>query len=168
MHDFIKLIDVIIWPATIILILYWFKSPLQAVFGRLNKLDASASGISLSFSEKLAQAKQKAINLSHSGGKPKSGPNIQPKIESENLKKVKAQESELRSMLAEKANNAHIPTSGLSMADLSKKLKEKGQLQFEKAELIEMFSELASSANEHITSSQLNDITLIYETIKNQ
>lgn len=168
MHDLIKLIDVVIWPLTIILILYWFKRPLQAVFGRLNKLDASASGISLSFSEKLEQAKQKAISLSQSEGKSKSGPGIQPKIESENLRKVKAQEAEIRAILAEKADKVNISSSGLGLRDLSKKLKEKGQLQYEKAELIDMFSDLASSANENITTSQFNDITLIYETIKNQ
>ena len=94
MDNLIKLIEIIIWPATLLLILSWFKDPLKSVFGRMNKLDASASGISVSFSEKLEQAKNKAFDLSRSKGVAKSTTDINPRFESENLKKAREYMSE--------------------------------------------------------------------------
>lgn len=57
-NQLIQLIDVIIWPLTLLTILGWFKNELRSFFGNLKKIEAGADGIVLeSFEAQLSKAR---------------------------------------------------------------------------------------------------------------
>lgn len=57
-EQFIRLLDVIIWPMTLLIILSWFKTELQGFFSNLKKIQASADGVVFeSFDQQLSKTR---------------------------------------------------------------------------------------------------------------
>lgn len=55
----IRLLDVIIWPLTLLIILSWFKSELQGFFKNLKKIQAGADGVSFeSFERQFSKTRE--------------------------------------------------------------------------------------------------------------
>ena len=166
MNSFIHLIEVIIWPVTILTILFWFRSQLKSNLSRLNSFDASASGVSMSFSERLEQAKQMAQSISVSSTA-KDGVGINPGA-SKNYQELKQLSSKMQANLQAEAQASNIATQGKSMDEIVSSLKESGKMKFEKAQLINSFFELSNAAEKNISDHQLKDLESIYDVITKQ
>lgn len=157
----IALLDVIIWPSTVLIFIYWFRKPFRVVFSRLNNIDASATGISMSFSEKVSAAKKKAETLINSTAQSKGGISINPGIKDEITNMKNKLESEMNAIAAGKG----IDVQGLDIVKTTEVLKKKGIVNIEKANLIHAFLDISGSAHEHIPNDEMEDIKMIYKTI---
>ncbi len=163
MDSMVALLDVIIWPITLLIIIFWFRKPLQNVFGRLNNLSASASGINVSFSEKLAEAKQKVFELSTKSIS-KDGPSINDGKEKKAFD-FKPMINELKNSLIQKAISNNIPFEGKNAKALLSTLKEKGIVMYEKASLINTFLELSEASTGPTTDQEKKDVQMIFDSI---
>lgn len=160
----IDLLEVVIWPGTILIILYWFRAQFKTVFSRVTDIQASATGVSMSFSEQLEATKKLARRISGDGTS-KSSPLIDVSPDNARLKEVKSLEGGVKAHLLEIAQNANIEIGDKSIRSLNENLKEKGLLQFNKSKLISSFIDLTSSATAAVTEEQLNDVKEISKII---
>ena len=78
----IRIIEIIIWPATLIVVLILFKKNIKSIFDRVGSFEASATGLSMTFQEKIEETKKlvpitaSASNSNSGGSKSKSSVKI--------------------------------------------------------------------------------------------
>ena len=161
MKSLINILEVIIWPGTLLLVIFWFRKQLQTVFSRLNNIDASATGVSMSFSDAVAAAKRKALNLAGENIS-KSTTSIKPSMVSEIGSMKKSILQDLRKI----ATNNNIKTEGQDLKSLNDKLTSGGMIIHEKSALIKAFIDIDKLAHKDINSQELEDVKLIFKTIQ--
>ena len=59
----IRIIEIIIWPATLIVVLILFKKNIKSIFDRVGSFEASATGLSMTFQEKIEETKKSDARL---------------------------------------------------------------------------------------------------------
>jgi hypothetical protein len=70
-QDVIKLIEVLIWPLSLVIVILMFRKNISASFNRLGSITASSSGLSLNF-ESALEAAQEVFEQGDSSGSSKS------------------------------------------------------------------------------------------------
>lgn len=163
MNQFIHLIEALIWPITILIILYWFRKEFRSNLGRLQSFDASASGVSIAFSERLEKAKKMAKTLTAATAK--SGSHIHVTQKPGYQQQLKKMATTVHEKLVSQASTSSIDVTGLSTIDLSSALVEIGSMQFEEAQLINTFTQLCATAQDDLTDEQFRDIQSIFKVI---
>ncbi len=159
-----ELLRVIIWPLTLLIIVFRFRTFFGGAINRVQSIDASASGISMTFQNKIDEAK---VLLS------KMRPQLKPMAKSASVEisqsayeRVVQIKKELENLLTEKAKSQGIQAEKYNPTNLSAQLTEIGLLTFQQQKAINAALDLANSANSAITPDQALVIEQLYETVK--
>ena len=172
----IRIIEIIIWPATLIVVLILFKKNIKSIFDRVGSFEASATGLSMTFQEKIEETKKlvpitaSASNSNSGGSKSKSSVKI-PVGRKKSRKGQTPYESllgirdVLNNQIILKAQKHNINTKNLSSIEISNKLKEIGALTIQKAKAFQALIELTNSADSSISQDQVNQVDQLLENL---
>lgn len=170
----IRIIEIIIWPATLIVVLILFKKNIKNIFDRVGSFEASATGLSMTFQEKIEETKKLVpINASNSnGGGSKSKSSVKIPVGRKKLKKgqtpyqsLLAIRDSLNNQIILKAQKHNISTKNLSSVEISNKLKEIGGLTIQKTKAFQALIELTNSADPSISQDQVNQVDQLLENL---
>ncbi len=158
---FIKLVDIIIWPMTLLIILGWFRTELKSFFGNLKKIEASADGFILeSFEKQLAKTR----DLFNDGGTAKSArpiggkePVFRRDLTMSPLEQLQKWDSQLRSQILTKSR-----TDGKTAEEALASLKTQGVITFSDFERLEQLLGLGKHTPTQVSQSLLTELETFY------
>lgn len=164
----IRLIEVIIWPFCFLLILLIYKSHFARAIQRIGSIKADATGISMVFDQKIEAAKNLAKQIAPNNTQKMSTEIL---VNPENINRhpfdqLKKMQFELENKLKKIADQFNIPPGNLNPSEGLQKLKEIGAISIQNVKLIEMFLDIANSADKGITLKHLGDCKTIYNAIQ--
>ncbi len=162
--DLVQLISVIIWPLTLLIIVFKFKSFFGRAINRMQSLDASASGISMTFQNKLDEAKTLLSKMAPQLGD--SAKSVTISRQSSPYERVLKVKKELEEFLNQMALNHGIEAKNHNPSNLSSRLSEIGLITFQQQKVINAALDLANSANPAITDDQAQVVEQLYATVK--
>lgn len=158
----IELIQVLVWPVTLLIILFLFRRYFKEAMQRLGSINAGASGISLNFSKKIEEAKQIAKALTPISGVPSAA--INPTDTS--TKTPRQQLTEIRknidTTLQNLATANKLPLNDKDTLAMTNELKDVGIIPIDKARLVEALVALTETPNANVTQDQVNEIRALY------
>ena len=162
----LKLLEIIIWPATLFVIILLFRKQFKDAMERLGSFKADATGISMSFEPKLDAAK-KIFSALKPEGTAKSTVSLHESTSftgspQEQLRQIK---TELHNSLVELAEEANINPSGKSTAALNRELADRSIVKKDSYHLIEALLDVIAAAPPSITQSQVSEIKQMYNSI---
>ena len=153
------LIQVLVWPITLVVCLALFRRYLADVISRVGSFKAGSSGLEMTFQNKL-ESIQALPALKPAEGISKSAGQIQ--IQGGGLGTPYEQLLELRDVLnnklTNKAKELNIPSTNITSLALSDKLKEVGGLTIQQAKAFNALIDLTNTASPEITQSQVNQV----------
>ncbi|MEH6407519.1 MAG: hypothetical protein V7767_09575 [Leeuwenhoekiella sp.] len=162
-QQIIELISVIIWPVTFLIIIFKFKTFFGGAINRMQSINASATGLSMTFENKIDQAKALLVKL---------GPQPTSKAKSiiipdgstpySDVLKIKTQ---LEKLITEKAEAYNISSSDKNPMSLTSKLAEIGLLTLQQARAINAALDIANSADKNLTASQADIVQQLYDRV---
>ena len=170
----INIIEIVIWPATLVVVLVLFKNNITGVIDRIGSFEASATGLSMTFQEKIEETKKLVpLNISNSnGGGSKSKSSV--KIPAGRKKSKKGQtpyqsllaiRDALNKQIILKAQQHDLNTKDLGSIEISNKLKEMGGLTIQKTKAFQALIELTNSADPSISQDQVNQVDQLLENL---
>ncbi|PHQ30249.1 hypothetical protein [Leeuwenhoekiella nanhaiensis] len=162
--DLVQLISVIIWPLTLLIIVFKFKSFFGGAINRMQSLDASASGISMTFQNKLDEAKTLLSKMAPQLRD--SAKSVTVSAQGSPYERVLKVKKELEEFLNQKARNHGIEATNQNPSNLSSRLSEIGLITFQQQKVINAALDLANSANPSITDDQAQVVEQLYATVK--
>lgn len=163
-QEVINLLDVIIWPITLIVALILFKRNLASIIQRLGSFEAGATGISLSFQNKIEATKQLLLPGAN-GTQSKSATSINARENTPFHQLLDIREA-LNGQMIHKAQLNDIPTGDTSSLELNEKLKEIGGITLKNAQVFEALMDLTGSGDTTISQSQVDEVKNLYDTIQ--
>lgn len=161
----IKLIEVIIWPLTIVIILLIFRKQFQDIFGRIGSMKATSTGIEFSFEKKIIAAKQllKSINPMRKSKGIRTEIHVNDKSPYQQLNEMDLQLVQRLKYLAQTNDVKLTAESGIEICNQLKRI---GIILLPTAKLITAFFEISINANNSFNQSHLNDVKEIYNEIQ--
>ncbi|SDB36024.1 hypothetical protein SAMN03097699_0897 [Flavobacteriaceae bacterium MAR_2010_188] len=157
---YIRLIEVLIWPLTLLVIILMFRKNFVSAFKRLGSFEASATGISMTFQEVADQAMELAQNV-----KPiaiaKSAVSLHRHDSSHDatpFEQVAEVQHEIEQTVNRLAENIKFETLNYSNSYIARKLEERGEINYKQYKLIESIESLISLSDKNITQKQVDDI----------
>jgi hypothetical protein len=170
----ISIIEIIIWPLTLIIILILFKNNITGIFDRVGSFEASATGLSMTFQEKIEETKKLVpidpLASISDGTKSKSSVKI-PVGRKKSMKgetpyqSLLAIRDDLNNQIIRKAQQHNLSTKNLSNIEISDKLKAMGGLTIQKAKAFQALIELTNSADPSITHDQVNQVYQLFQNL---
>ncbi|MAW95221.1 MULTISPECIES: hypothetical protein [unclassified Leeuwenhoekiella] len=163
--DLVQLISVIIWPLTLLIIVFKFKTFFGGAINRMQSLDASASGISMTFQNKIDEAKALLSKMApqiRAQSKSASGA-----VQGSPYERILNIKKELQKFIIDKAEACKIQTNGQDPASLTTQLAEIGALTFQQQQSITTTLDLVNSADHSVTDSQVVVVDQLYQSIRN-
>jgi hypothetical protein len=162
----IKLLEVIIWPGTLLIIILMFRSQFKNAMGRMGSFKADSTGISMTFEPKLDAAK-KVFAALKPGGSSKSTPKLQGTVAATGTPREQLDQiaSELKTTLVELGEEANLNVAGKPGKELCVELERSGVITHESGTLIATLLEVISAAPATISQSQADEITAMYRAI---
>lgn len=146
------LIDKIVWPLAVVVILLIYKKYLAGVISRVGSFSANASGISMTFQDKLDQLPKSVKLLT------KTGVNVVANSPNEQLRAIRSQmETDLKFF----ATKIGMDVTDLSMSEIFVQLKDKGKITNQKSKAFTALYELAGSTDPGISQSQVDQVKLM-------
>ncbi|MFO7672137.1 MAG: hypothetical protein R6V74_00330 [Lutibacter sp.] len=162
----IKLIEVIIWPLTLFMILFYFRKSFAGVFQRLGTLKVDSSGIAMSFEKELEATKSTfEINRPEIMGKEKSSFIIENTSNEPPFQQLMTIKQSLDKALIDLASEEGIDISDKSGIFLCNALEEKGVISKQKSELTKSLLKLVNMARMDISQSQMDIIKKMYNAL---
>jgi len=162
--DVVELLKVIIWPLTLLIIVFKFKTFFGNALNRMQSLDASATGISMTFQEKIEEAKN-LLNKSKGALQNRAKMSVSESNDSA-YKRVLDVKASLLDFLYEKARSKGINPEKYNPQNLSLHLAEIGLFTFQQQKAINTVFDLANSASPSITEDQAQIVEDLYDSIK--
>lgn len=156
---FVNLLEVVIWPLTLLVIIFLFRDNFKEILKRIASIEASATGISLTFKEVAEEAKELASAVTPLAIA-KSGIQINPRKESSKSPKeiIRSVQAEMESMLRQMGQEHGIPSNNLSTRDIAIALEQKNLLTYPQRKLIEHINRLIAISHDGVTDSQAKEI----------
>ncbi|NND52469.1 MAG: hypothetical protein HKN54_08680 [Flavobacteriaceae bacterium] len=151
-----ELVEVLAWPMAVVAILLIYKKYISGVISRVGSFKADASGISMTFQDKIEQAVSQAPKLLKSVSK--SGVSMMSDSPNDQLKKCNIQ---LENDLKRKGRRNNIDVSNLSVNELADKLIDTGGLTTQKAKAVKALYELTKANDPKISQSQVDQVKLM-------
>lgn len=157
----------VIWPFTLLIVFLIFRKQITKKMDKLNSIDASSTGISMSFEQELDEAIEEMVEAER---KPKiiakSGVRIgeEPKEE----RKVTPVESllgirdQMNQKLVKKAEASGIHTSGKSAAQLLDDLKSESVISNKEHKGLNRLLHLINAVDQNISQAQVNKVKLLF------
>ena len=165
MDVIIRILEIVIWPLTVLVIILLFRRQFNNAMSRLGSFEASATGVSMTFEPKLDQAK-KIFNELKPGGVKKSvsimgtdAPSGTP------MEQVTRLRNDIDSTLIELSRENNIDLSGKSTTVLCSELAGKGIISSDNGRLLGALLEVLNAANSNITQTQVDEIRQMYNSI---
>lgn len=159
--DYIKLIDILAWPVTMLFVLFGFRKYVSNAIKRVSSLSAGAGGVQMTFSEQILQAKNKIEDLK-SGVTSKSA-----QLNGDSNYSIDLKEKHLLTYLTDIANKNGIILENKDIFSSTELLKESGVMNIEQVEMIQTVHNLLKSAGPSISRKELGDLDdLIAEVTK--
>lgn len=162
--DVVELLKVIIWPLTLLIIVFKFKTFFGSALNRMQSLDASATGISMTFQEKIEEAKT-LLNKSKGALQNRAKMSVSESNDSA-YKRVLDIKASLLDFLSEKARSKGIKPEKYNPKSLSTHLAEIGLFTLQQQKAINTVFDLANSATPSITKDQAQIVEDLYDSIK--
>lgn len=158
----IQILDILIWPITLLIILFGFKQYVAHALKRINSFNAGVGGVSFTFSDKIAAAKEK-INQLQNGQIAKSG----GLLSDNQSTMVKELENELFSAIENKAKTVGVELESSIPKIAAEKLKETGIIPFETYQSVQIIDELIHdrAASNEMTDTQKSEIKQLIKNI---
>lgn len=160
----------IVWPITLLALIWIFRNHLKNLFGKLSSIDASSTGISLRFEQEIDTAIEELLPVEE-GPKfmSKSGVQIGQKEMEKEPQTPFHQIMELREKLSHniffKAQENNVSTKNKSSLDLSSELLNMGVISNSTSKHFKALINLTNASNENITKGQVNKVKLIYKNL---
>ncbi|MCW5519390.1 hypothetical protein J1N09_06045 [Aureitalea sp. L0-47] len=162
----VRLIEILIWPVTVLIIVLLFRSKIKGVIHRVGSFKASSSGVEMTFAPQLDAAKKmfkqlrpdsvsKSVTTLESSERPSGTPY-------EQLLQIKF---ELEQSLTELAQEASISITGKSSLQLCAELEKSGVINHENGQLMRSLLTVIDAANAGITQAQVDEINTMYKAI---
>ena len=174
-EQLIKIIEIIIWPATLVIVLFMFKKNITGIIGRIGSIEASASGLSMTFQEKIEETKKLLPEAVLSPSKDQSGTKSKSSLKIPSRKKKITGQTPYQTLLAirdalnkeiiMKAHQHDVNTKGKSSIEISNELKGIGVITIQKAKAFQSLLELTNSADPGISQDQANQVNHLYENL---
>lgn len=162
----IKLIEVIIWPLTLFLIIFFFRKSFAGVFQRLGTLKVDSSGIAMSFEKELEATKSTfEINRPEKMSKEKSSFIIENTSNEPPFQQLMTIKQSLDKALIDLASEEGIDVSDKSGIFLCNALEAKGVITKQKSELTKSLLKLVNMARMDISQSQMDIIKKMYNAL---
>lgn len=162
----IKLIEIVIWPFTLFLILFFFRKSFTGIFQRIGTFKVDSSGIEMSFEKVLEITKSTfEINRPETMGKGKSSFEIENTSNEPPFQQLMEIKQSLDKALIDLASEEGIDVSDKSGAFLCNALEAKGAISKQKSELTKSLLKVVNMARMDITQAHLNDIKKMYNAL---
>jgi len=162
----IKLIEIVIWPLTLFLILFFFRKNFEAVFHRLGTLKVDGSGIAMSFEKELEITKTTfEINRPEKMSTGKSSFNLENSSNDPPFQQLMAIKQSLDKALIDLASEEGIDVSDKSGVFLCNALETKGVISKQKSELTKSLLRVVNIARMDISQSHLDIIKKMYNAL---
>ncbi|MAP55334.1 MAG: hypothetical protein CL605_10560 [Altibacter sp.] len=161
----IKLIEVVIWPLTLLAILFYFRRSFQGVFKRMGSLKVDGSGIAMTFEKLLEDTKEKFKKT-----KPEAVAKGTANLHTQNevrtpFEQVMDIKILMENSLKELAEEAQLSTSGKTSITLAHELAQNNVISRENSELMRSLLILVNSAKPDISRRQAEEINVLYKAI---
>mgnify|MGYP001815898979 CR=1 FL=1 len=158
LQDIIKLLDVIVWPFTIIIVLFLFKKNLSNVIGRLGSFEASAQGISMTFQKKMEETANKLLPA----GKSKSSITITSGTPNEQLNALRLN---LEKQINDIAKRNNLETNNMRHIEIANKLVDAGGMTLQKSRAFSALHDLTNSGDSKVSQAQVDKVKLMIKEL---
>ena len=155
------LIQVIIWPITVLVGLLFFRKHLGSVISSLGTIKAGASGLEMTFQNKLDSVKDMiGLPENASGGTSKSSGKLNMNTNSSGSPYQQLMELRdvLNSKIVNRAKELNLSTDNSSSLALIDELNRVGGITFKKMNEFKALIDLTNSADQNLNQNQLNQI----------
>jgi len=150
---FLAVLEIVSWPVTLLFILLFFRKYFTSALARLGTLQAGASGITMTYDKKIANAKKLLKEIQPSSTS-KSSVGIKVKSNS-SYTKLMDLKMELNAGLIRLATENGIDCEGKTGAILNNELKESGIITLQRAHLIDSLMDVSNSADASFSKDHL-------------
>ncbi|MDP3945131.1 MAG: hypothetical protein Q8Q51_04480 [Lutibacter sp.] len=162
----IKLIEVVIWPLTLFLIIFFFRKSFAGVFQRLGTLKVDSSGIAMSFEKELEATKSTfELNRPEIMGRGKSSFDIENASNEPPFQQLMTIKQSLDKALIDLASEEGIDVSDKSGVFLCNALEAKGVITKQKSELTKSLLKVVNMARMDISQSHIDIIKKMYNAL---
>lgn len=162
----IKLIEIIIWPLTLFLILFYFRKSFAGVFQRLGTLKVDGSGIAMSFEKELEVAKSTfEIIRPEKMSTGKSSFDIENASNESPFQQLMTIKQSLDKALIDLASEEDIDVSDKSGVFICNALEAKGVITKQKSELTKSLLKVVNMARMDISQSHIDIIKKMYNAL---
>lgn len=160
--EILKLIDILAWPLTVLIVLFGFKKYVAGVIKRIGSIQAGAGGISLTFSEQIEQAKSRLAELKRpeSTSTKKISSTLTPAVIE--LNRVKKSFTHTIHSFAQKQG---VKVENKSLYTLVEHLKDEGYLHTDTANMIFVVEQVLQKATPAVTMQQVEELKLLVNEI---
>ena len=165
-----QLISHIIWPLTVLIILWMYRRHLSGVIKRLGSFEAGATGISMTFDNKLEETFNDFLPAETSEIKSKSGVQIKSSLKKPNIPNhqlLNIREG-LHNLIISKAQEFNISTVDKSSVEICEILKEQDNISIKNARFFKALIELTNSGDTSINETQVNKVKELFSSLKLQ
>ena len=161
----------IVWPLTLLVLIWMFRHHLKDLLGKLTSIDASSTGISLNFDKEVDEAIETLLPMNNSPEiRTKSGVSIGKKEVEKKPGTPFHQIMDLREKLSHriilKAQENDILTEGKSSIELNNELLKKGSISFKDSKYFQVLVDLTNASDSNVTQSQVNKVKMLYNNLK--
>lgn len=153
----IEILEIITWPITLLILVVVFRKYFISALSRLGSLQAGASGFTMTFDQKITEAKQLLKGI-----QPK---NLAKESSSSNYTKLLEMKVELNTKLTQLASKNNVDSTNKSHLMLCEELQEIGIITIQKSTLIKTFFDLVASANSSLSDKNLQVTEEVYNSI---
>lgn len=163
-----QLIGHIIWPLTVLIILWMYRKHLSGVIKRLGSFEAGATGISMTFDNKLEETFEDFLPESTPQLKSKSSFQIKSdaqKITTPYHQLLNIREG-LHNLIINKAQEFNISTVDKTSIELCQILKEKGEVSSKNARFFNALIDLTNTGDASITQFQVDKVKKLYNNLQ--
>ncbi len=157
--DILQLIDIIIWPITLLVILFGFRKYVSNAIKRVTSFSAGAGGVEFSFAEQIKEAKQK-IDVLKTTATSKSGT-----FENETINTIHEKQSILQNYVNQKALDNGMDLNHSGIFTTTEELKHVGAITIEEAEMIHIVDHLLQKAGPNISAQEMNQISQLVNEV---
>jgi hypothetical protein len=162
----IQFIEVVIWPFTLLIILFFFRKNFSAAFKRLGSLSVDSSGISMTFESVLeSTTKEFKATKPEAVAKASATMDIGTATSRSPYDQLREVKKSLESTIIELAKEREIEVIDRSQTAIVKDLENKGRLTREDGKLLRSLIYLVDVAPSTITQAQVNEIKTLYNAI---
>lgn len=163
---FIKLIETLIWPITLLIIILLFRKNFQNVFNRLGSIKADTTGIAITFDKEL-EATKKLFEKIKPKVTSKSGVGIKTQVNREGTpyNQVMNVRNDLVDYLISKSETAGLKVDVQFPNQMSTQLLAHNSIATEKAQMINALLHLTEKADINTSQAQADVIHKLFNQI---